>query len=78
MATNESTLKAIYDNDLDRLLKHTKQYNDFVNGDVKCMYCGGVVNNDNISIIIPNVKDSGISLQFCCNNTECLNKYRNR
>lgn len=72
----QSNIKAILDTDLEKLLKKTKQYNSFVDGELKCIYCGTPITIDNLSIIIPEVRCKNVSLNFCCNNPVCLVKFR--
>lgn len=73
----QSNIKAILDSDLEKLLKRTKQYNAFVDGELRCVYCGTTITVDNISIIIPSVKEGVEILNFCCDNPACLAKFRN-
>lgn len=51
-------IKAILDTDLEKLLKETKQYNAFVDGELQCAYCGTTITIDNLSIIIPIIKEA--------------------
>ena len=52
----QSNIKAILDTDLEKLLKETKQYNAFVDGELQCAYCGTTITIDNLSsIIIDNI-----------------------
>lgn len=76
MSDKTTQIKAVLNKDLENLLVKTGQINDFLGGYIKCMYCGDVINYDNLSIIIPSVQEGNIALHFCCNNPECLSKYR--
>ena len=53
----QSNIKAILDTDLEKLLKETKQYNAFVDGELQCVYCGTTITIDNLSIILPIIKE---------------------
>ena len=55
------------------VLYQTGQYDDFVNGNIKCQYCGSVITTDNISTLVPYVEDGVIKLKFYCNNIDCVN-----
>ena len=76
MEKKTTSIKAILNTDLDKLLKQTKQYNAFVDGELRCIYCGAIITIDNLSIIIPTVKKGNITLAFCCDNTTCLTQFR--
>ena len=72
----QSNIKAILDTDLEKLLKETKQYNAFVDGELQCAYCGTTITIDNLSIILPIIKEGHTTLNFCCDNAVCLAKFR--
>ena len=76
MAHKATTIKAVLNKDLENLLIQTNQLNEFVGGEIKCIYCGTSISYDNLSIIIPSVKDGSTCLRCCCNNPDCLSKYR--
>ena len=77
MISKKTQIKAVFDADLEKVLKQTGQINEFVNNELKCAYCGTMISGANLSIIIPSVTDEQVVLHFCCNSLECLNKYRN-
>ena len=70
---NQQIIKAIMSTKLKDLLCQTGQYDDFVNGDIKCQCCGSVITADNISTLVPYVEDDVIKLKFYCNNFDCVN-----
>ncbi len=76
MKNKTSQVKAILNTDLEKLLKQTGQYNAFVDGELKCCYCGATITSDNLSIIIPSIKEGTARLNFCCDNTQCLTQFR--
>lgn len=76
MSDKTTQIKAVLNKDLENLLVKTGQINDFLGGYIKCMYCEDVINYDNLSIIIPSNKEGHTTLHFCCNNPECLSKFR--
>lgn len=69
-------INAILNKDLENLLIKTGQINDFLEGNIKCMYCNEIINYDNLSIILPSITGDITTLYFCCNNPECLSKFR--
>lgn len=69
-------IKVVYDKNLDNILRQVGLYEDFVHGQIHCKYCGRVIDYNNLSLIIPKVDDGEATLEFCCNNPECLTKYR--
>ena len=76
MSNKTTQIKAVLNKDLENLLVKTGQINDFIEGYIKCMYCGKVIDYDNLSIIIPSNQEGLTTLNFCCNNPECLSKFR--
>lgn len=76
MKKNNADIRAILNVDLEKLLKQTGQYNSFIDGDLKCIYCGNSITVDNLSIIIPKINDDTTFLQFCCDKVSCLTKFR--
>lgn len=77
MINKKTQIKAVFDADLVKLLKQTGQFNEFINDELRCAYCGTTISTANLSVIIPAVTDERVILHFCCNSLECLNKYRN-
>lgn len=69
-------IKVVYDKNLDNILRQVGLYEDFVHGQLCCKYCGRVIDYKNLSLIIPKVDGDEASLEFCCNDSECLTKYR--
>lgn len=61
------------DKDLRGILVQTGQYEDFVSGNIMCANCGRVINEDNVSTLLPYVDDGLIKLKFYCNSIECVN-----
>ena len=61
------------DKDLKQILIQTGQFEDFINGNLKCECCGNIITIDNISTLVPYDTDKGIKLKFYCNNIDCVN-----
>lgn len=68
-------ISAVLDTDIENLLKETKQYEDFINGVLKCKCCGNVLTIENIGIIVPDNSTGVLRLEFYCDNVLCLQKY---
>ena len=69
----EEIINAIMDKDLNKILIQTEQYEDFINGNLKCECCGNKITIDNISTLVPYETDEGIKLKFYCNKIDCVN-----
>lgn len=69
----QQTVNAIMDKDLKQILIQTGQFEDFINGNLKCECCGNIITIDNISTLVPYDTDKGIKLKFYCNNIDCVN-----
>lgn len=73
MEDRNISIKAIMDKDLRGILVQTGQYEDFVSGNIMCANCGRVINEDNVSTLLPYEEDGVIKLKFYCNSIECVN-----
>lgn len=60
-------MKAVHDNDLEKLLKSLGVYEDVVNGKYHCLFCNNVITAENIDSIVPHEQ----SVQFTCDNPLC-------
>ena len=69
-------INAILDSELESLLMQTSQYEDLIQGYIKCSSCGTTITSDNIGVIIPITKESTISLEFYCEKINCMEKYK--
>jgi len=67
------SINAIMDKDLRGILVQTGQFEDFVGGNITCTNCGRVINEDNISTLLPYEDGGLIRLKFYCNRIECVN-----
>ena len=68
-------IKAILDTEIVDLLKHTQQYEQFLNEEIKCENCGKIITIENIGIVVPRKKEGKIQLSFYCNDIVCTQKY---
>lgn len=66
-------VRAIMNSELAGFLKQTGQYEDVINGFVKCECCGKEIVLDNISTLIPYEQDGKIKIKFYCDQIDCVN-----
>lgn len=59
--------------DLVNVLYQTGQYEDLINGSIKCECCGREITLDNISTLVPYKEQGSIKIRFYCNHFECVN-----
>lgn len=71
MSKNKTSVQAILNTDLEKLLMQTDQLSDFIDGELKCCKCGNVITADNISLLIPEEVDNVIKFKFVCTKLEC-------
>lgn len=69
-------VNAILEDDLESLLKSTKQYEEVVLGNVRCISCGTIITTENIGIIIPDNSEANIKLKFYCERIDCAEDYK--
>lgn len=70
---SQQTVQAIMNTELVDILKQTGQYEDVINGFVKCECCGREITLDNISTLIPFEQDEEIKIKFYCDHLDCVN-----
>lgn len=73
MKERTQEVNAVMSKDLIQILSQTGQYEDLVNGKIKCESCGRVITINNISTLIPYVDNEMIKLKFYCDNIDCVN-----
>lgn len=73
MKEKKQIVNAIMSNDLIRILNQTGQYEELINGNIKCECCGRVISVNNISTLIPYKDGDTIKLKFYCDNIDCVN-----
>ena len=72
MTTRKEKIKAMMDSDLEKLLIQVGDFDNFIEGQIKCYNCGKTINEDNLAMIIP-VKDNGsMKLRYICDNQDCI------
>lgn len=67
-ARQTETLNAVYDDDLMDVLKELGVHNDFVQGKLRCAFCGDTITWENLYSLFP---DRG-AVKFSCNKPECV------
>ena len=71
---SQQKVQAIMNTELVDILKQTGQYEDVINGFVKCECCGREITLDNISTLIPFEQDGEIKIKFYCDHLDCVNR----
>lgn len=66
----DGTMKAVLDEDLDKLLESLGVYDSVVSGNEKCFFCGKTVTLENLSSIFPLNRE----VKFCCDDLICVNQ----
>lgn len=66
-------IQVLMNSDLVNVLNQTGQYEDLINGSIKCECCGREITLDNISTLIPYEVEGSIKIRFYCNQFECVN-----
>ena len=65
---NKTKLKAVYDNDLELLLKNLEIFSKFKAGEIKCTFCKDVMTFENLHSLFP---DSG-AIKMTCSKPDCI------
>lgn len=63
-------IKAVYDADLENLVKSLDLDIGIENGEYKCKYCGTIISLENLQAILKENSE----IKFICSNFECLSK----
>lgn len=66
----KSKMKAIHDQDLERVLKDLGVYDDIISKRKKCKFCECDITLDNLQGLFPESGD----IKLICSNVECLRK----
>jgi hypothetical protein len=66
----KNNLKAVYEDDLIGYLKSVGLYEDIINGDRLCVFCGSKITLENLEVIVP----KGDKVDIVCSNKNCLNQ----
>lgn len=64
-------LCAVYDDDLDMLLKNLKISRDLEVGRLRCSICSTQITRDNLLALLPDAN----AVSFICSNPTCLKSY---
>lgn len=67
-------VNAIFDNQIEELLKKTSQYEDLAEGKIQCKSCGCVITFENIGILQP--IENGAKIEFYCDRIDCVEQYK--
>jgi hypothetical protein len=73
---NKIEINAIQDSDLAEALKQTSQFNDLIEGKIKCVSCGTLITESNIGVIQPKIFESKTELTFYCEKIDCVDEFK--
>lgn len=65
-----NSIKAVYEDDFIDYLKSIGLYSKITARELRCIYCGNIINFDNLEIIVPKQG----SIELVCKNKNCLNQ----
>jgi len=66
-------LDFVHDDDLLPVLERLGLKEDFLAGEIKCVFCGDVITNENLSSFF---EDNGV--KFSCNKKVCVDKIKKK
>ena len=66
-------VQVLMNTDLVNVLNQTGQYEDLINGLIKCECCGREITLDSIRTLVPYKEQGAIKIRFYCNHFECVN-----
>lgn len=72
MEKNKSSIQAVLNTDLEKLLAQTNQLNDFIEGRILCHICGSIITEDNVGLLLPREVDNVIKFDIHCSDINCL------
>ncbi len=64
----KQSVKAVHDDDLDALLESLGVRSRFLNGEITCKFCRGIVTKENLHSLFPQSGD----IKFVCDRRECV------
>lgn len=69
---SDNTIKAVLDEDFEKLLKSLNVYDRIVAGEEKCCICGNTVTISSIAAIFPYQN----KVHYCCDRQQCITKLK--
>lgn len=69
---SDNTIKAVLDEDFEKLLKSLNVYDRIVAGEERCCICGNAVTLNSIAAIFPYQQ----KVHYCCDNQQCIIKLK--
>ncbi|MAL58547.1 MAG: hypothetical protein CMC14_00715 [Flavobacteriaceae bacterium] len=73
---NKIEINAVQDSDLAEALKQTSQFNNLIEGKIKCTSCDTVITENNIGVIQPKNKEGKMELTFYCEKIDCVDEFK--
>jgi len=71
---SKQKIEAVYESDLEKVLKDLELYDDIVGAKIKCAYCNNPITLDNLLCVFV---EKG-KLKVSCSRVPCTNSFRNR
>lgn len=68
----DNTIKAVLDEDFEKLLKTLNVYDRIVAGEERCCICGNIVTLNSIAAIFPYQQ----KVHYCCDSQQCIIKLK--
>lgn len=66
----DNSIKAVYDADLEMLLKKLEVFDSVIAGKCHCIFCGRTITLENLDSIIPQEQ----TIAFSCSQIDCRNR----
>ncbi|QDH80250.1 hypothetical protein FKX85_14870 [Echinicola soli] len=71
-------VNAIQDSDLEEALKKTDQFEDLIEGNIKCRSCNTIITEKNIGVIQPESIGMKLKITFYCEKIDCVDEFKRR
>lgn len=72
---SRNKVKAILNTDLEDMLKKTNQYEEIINGAIKCKNCNTTITVENIGVIVPVIIENKSFFEFYCERVDCIEQF---
>lgn len=69
-------INAIQDSDLEEALKKTSQFQDLIEGKLKCKSCNTTISEKNIGVIQPVKLGGSFEVTFYCEKIDCVEEFK--
>jgi len=72
----KNKVKAILNTELENLLKKSNQFEEILNGNIKCKNCNVTITVENIGVIVPISSNNKPYLEFYCERVDCIEQFK--